>query len=603
VSRAQLSRLGYGGLLAVAAMLPFEFTQHPFLQTPLLTITNLKLVLYIVAVLAAASLLRSGRSRASDATCRHSIRALRLPLSLLVAVLLCSLLSSALAAGPAARNNSLKWTFDILIGGLLWLVIPLWLAPARERRTALLLQTAVAAACLAAGVGILEIVLGAGHAPNLSWFKPKPTLAGSFLRLSGTFEYANIAAMYLELALPLAVAGLGIAVRHGRLRPPSVLTWLAVVVLLFEGILLTFSRGALLGVTASLVVSAVLAYRNRGRLALTGRQCRLLVAAAALSIGCGGITLTATPLALLRFTSPSDQQWYQASYTSPVPSTLLVCQRLALPVTIANESPFVWQPSGTNVYNLGYHWLYPSGKVAVFENPRTRLPAAVRPGGTVQVLARIQAPPRAGRYLLVWDMVQENVTWFSLKSAAYVGHLVLVGGAASQGQACTSQAPGTRSGKLAGPAELPRTFSQPSRTQLWLAALRMLKTHPLLGVGPDNYRLRYGAYMQPPLASWDTRILANELYLEVGADLGLLGGGLFFGFLLAVWWPMIAALWLRRGPPPTLWHLGLVAAFAAFLGHGLVDDFLDSHAITLFVWLLCGLATTTSDGLLPGGKA
>lgn len=131
----------------------------------------------------------------------------------------------------------------------------------------------------------------------------------------------------------------------------------------------------------------------------------------------------------------------------------------------------------------------------------------------------------------------------------------------------------------------------------------MLKTHPLLGVGPDNYRLLYGAYMKPPLASWDTRILANELYLEVGADLGVLGGGFFFGFLIAVWWPVIAALWLRRGSPPTLWHLGLVAAFAAFLGHGLVDDFLDSHAITLLVWLLCGLATTMRAGLVPAESA
>lgn len=432
LSSAQLSRVGCGGLVALAAVLPFEFTQHPFLQTSLLTITNVKLVLYIVAGLAVTSLAWSERIGTRVATFQQSFRAVRLPLCLLTALLICSLLSSALASGPAARSNSLKWTFDTFIGGLLWLVIPRWLAPARERRSVIIFQTVVVGAAMAAGVGILEFMLGTNHAPDLSWFKPKPTLAGSFLRLSGTFEYANIAAMYLELALPFAVAGLGVAARGHSPHWPTVLRWLAVVVLLFEGILLTFSRGALLGVAAALAVSALLAYRNRGRLVLTQRQCSLLLAAITLSVVCGGITLVTTPLALLRFTSPSDQQWYQARYTSHVPSTMLACQRLALPVTIANKSPFVWQPSGTNVYNLGYHWLYPSGKVAEFENPRTRLPAAVRPGSSVRVLAHIQAPPRSGRYLLVWDMVQENVTWFSLKSAAYIGHSVLVRGATAR---------------------------------------------------------------------------------------------------------------------------------------------------------------------------
>jgi O-antigen ligase len=189
-------------------------------------------------------------------------------------------------------------------------------------------------------------------------------------------------------------------------------------------------------------------------------------------------------------------------------------------------------------------------------------------------------------------MVQENVTWFSLKAAAYTGYPVLVVGRSRAGAACAGPPPAPPGTPRGGPAQLPRTFSQPARTQLWAAALRMLRARPLLGIGPDGFRLRYGIYMRPPLTTWDTRILANQLFLEIFADLGLLGGALFFGFLAAVWWPLIVALWTRRDPLPSVWQIGLIAAFAALLGHGLVDYLLDAHAIFLLLWLLCGLAST-----------
>ncbi|HWE61033.1 MAG TPA: O-antigen ligase family protein, partial [Chloroflexota bacterium] len=290
-------------------------------------------------------------------------------------------------------------------------------------------------------------------------------------------------------------------------------------------------------------------------------------------------------------------------YVSRVPATMLACQQLTVPVTVENHSPFLWQSQGPDLYNLGYHWLYASGKVAIFENPRSRLQGTVPPGAAQTVPAHIQAPPRAGRYLLVWDMVQENVTWFSLKRAAYVGLPVLVRqGPSPRGAVCAGHARrAVAHGD--GPAELPRSFSQPGRTQLWAAALRMLATHPLLGVGPDGYRFRYGAYMRPPLATWDTRILANQLFLELFADLGLLGGGLFLAFLCAVWWPLVVALWTRRRSTVILWQITLLAALAAFLGHGLVDYLLESHAIFLLLWLICGLASATYlRPTLPGPR-
>src|SRR5260370_41528436 len=56
------------------------------------------------------------------------------------------------------------------------------------------------------------------------------------------------------------------------------------------------------------------------------------------------------------------------------------------------------------------------------------------------------------------------------------------------------------------------------RLELWGAALRLIQTRPLLGVGPDNFRHLDGAPLG--LGAWDERVQANNLYLEVLAGAG-----------------------------------------------------------------------------------
>ena len=61
---------------------------------------------------------------------------------------------------------------------------------------------------------------------------------------------------------------------------------------------------------------------------------------------------------------------------------------------------------------------------------------------------------------------------------------------------------------------------------LWQAAGRMLMAHPVLGVGPDNFRLLYGGYAG--IANPDPRVHTNNMYLEA-----LIGGGLVAGAAFA----------------------------------------------------------------------
>ena len=613
-----LHRAGYWAVIVLALSLPFEATQRPVIHTTHLTVTNLKIVLYLVVALAGASLARPfldlGRAilaRTHDPN--NYLYRQRAVLTVFASLLMASVVSSLLSHHV---EQGLKWTVDLAMGGLLWLAMPMWLAEGTDQKIRRIGLALVAGAVIAALVGFLELILGARFDESLVWFKAKPTTAGSFLRLSGTFLYANVAAMYFELALPFAlVAMVGSLDRRGvtRTRVPdtpaastqtvprtSPQRWVAVLVgllaidVLLSALLLTYTRGAWLGLFVGLVVMALATRRTRWF--RTTRHIRWWGLAVAANVALVVISVVASSGALvtLRLTSQSDQDWYRAAYTSAVSPRMTADQTKRWSVTVKNIGPLTWNASGLHPFQLSYHWLFASKKMAEFDGTRTGLASSVAPGGTQTVLARVRTPCAPGHYLLVWDMVQDGVTWFSLKSATYRTIPVLVGesqrakpGVGAGPRACP---PITVRDRLQ-PTFLPTTVSEPPRQRLWPAALAMVRAHPLFGVGPDGYRLSYGAFTTPRLSSWDTRILANNLMLELSADLGLVGGGLFLAFLLVVAWPVILGVW--RGQGLTWWELALAGALAAFLGHGLVDYILKADAIFILFWLLCGLAATS----------
>jgi len=639
---ASLRRLGYLGLIVLALALPFELTQRPIVQTGFVVITNLKLILYAEVALAAISLLwvltqsmrlplshvraelgnllpeavgtvapslsASGASRRRTGTEPQSLPVMVADDSgvvhvwgrgqggatlLFVALLIICIISSLLGIHP---RDGLKWTLDLLAGGLLWLAVPLWLSDDPERKADHIVRAIVLGAVIAGLVGLVEVSLGQRFAEGLSWFKAKPSMAGPYLRLSGTFEYANIAALYFELALAFAVAGLVTGLSEARVRWSA--GWAAGIVVLLAALLLTYSRGALLGLAVAAVAMLVATRRSHPLGGIRRHWRWTLGIAAGVTVIVGTIALSTSTPALLRLTTQSDQEWYRAAYAGAFPSSIIQAapegwpagRVLTVPVRVTNRGPLTWSSAGTFRYDLSYHWLYPSRRVALFSGMRSPLPSNVPPGATETVVARVRAPTRPGRYLLVWDMVQEGVAWFSLKSGQYTTVPVRVLG------------PPVRTALVDhGPAVLPTSPPEPSRGQLWSVAARMIAARPLFGVGPDGYRLSYGAFTRPRLSHWDTRIFANSLPLEMLADLGLVGGGLYLAFLAAVAWPFLPALY--RGVDAPL-QIGLIGAGAAFLGHGVVDYILGSHAIFVLSWLLCGLiaASLTAHPAVDAGE-
>jgi O-antigen ligase len=126
------------------------------------------------------------------------------------------------------------------------------------------------------------------------------------------------------------------------------------------------------------------------------------------------------------------------------------------------------------------------------------------------------------------------------------------------------------------------------RLRLWQSAWAMLRDHPWLGVGLDNflyqYRTRYilpDAWQEPNLSH------PHNILLDFGTRLGLGGIAILLWMQLAFW--RIAARLYRRlavGEGRAL-VLGLMASMVATLAHGLVDHsfFLVDLAFIFFLTL------------------
>jgi hypothetical protein len=575
----------------LALLLPFDLRYHPLFQHGLIIVTNLSVLLYAVAALAVMTLchpfmafVRTLATRTSDPT--NYFYRQRVPLALFGALLLSSLISSLL---PVEKDAGLTWTLDLLAGGLLWLTIPVWLAHETEAQVRRMGMALVTGAVIAAFVGFGEFLFGSGFEHRLAWFKATPTKMGPDLRLSSTFSHANLAAMCFELALPFAIAGLASALVQSAKRWTSVVAWLMAIDVLLSALLLTYSRGGLIGLLVGSTAMAVATRRNWHLTHLLRRRWWVLGLTVGLGLVIGSFALSSSSVEALRFSSLNDWDWYRATYSSALPATMRAGEHIRVPVTVANLGPLTWSGAGAHPYHVSYHWLDASGRVAVFEGARTNLSADVPPGHRQMVVADVQAPSKAGRYLFVWDVVQENVTWFSLRTAQYKALPVRVmDRSPDNGTQVAIKPPDP-----ADPTTLP-TAPPADREHIWRVALQMIEAHPLFGTGPHGFRLNYATFAQPrwTIDAAHSPGHAHNVVLEILADLGLVGGGLFTAWFIAVWWPLFVSV--RQGCMLSSWHVALVGAVATMLGHGLVDYTLQSLSLLILFMLLSGLAVTVA---------
>lgn len=536
-------------LAALMLLLPFE----PL--APLARVFGLQL-----SHLEVAAFVLLGASAAGIVSRRPS---LRIPLAApLVFFLVAFLVSAGFAEGSLLLPLKFSGRMAAAVVAFLVASSALSLAP----RFSLLFSSLSLAGALTAALALLEAGPWSFDETLVAPFREHAFEVGGRTRAAATFAYPNTAGGFLVLAL---APTLYFALRE-RSRAIAGLAACGIV----AAILLTYSRGALLGAAAS---SVTLWWLVRSRPLLRLEAGLLLIAAAFFAF---------EPSFRWRASSEGDRSWYQARIEPRFTTLELEPRELAKTgVRVSNLGKLTWGSKRNKPFHLSYRWFRLSRDSVVqplaLEGERTRLDDPLKPGETLDVVATVRAPEEPGGYVLIWDMVHEHTTWFSDKVGLGVPVNVVVGGVA----AAVRNAPDDIRRDIAE-----RSW-RPGRAELWGIALSLFRAHPLLGVGPDNFRWLYGPVSGH--AVWDTRVFSNSLYLELLATVGLAG---FAAFVLLI---VKALAGLRRRAatgPFALEASTLAASLVGFLVHGLFDYLLAFTPIYLAVFILLGASSAVIRG-------
>jgi hypothetical protein len=539
---------------AALAVAPFE-QLDPVLVLPGQSLTNVEVVL---AAGFAAWLLARAATRD-----RFWRQPLARPLVLVLGALL---LASILA--PDDRAHAFKTTGRFAAGAMVALVAAD--AASTPARAAVVLGAGVASATVVAVVAGLE----ARQEPEvLRWltrFRPGIHVAGGDIRAGGTLQYPTIASMYLELAFAFGLGLLAFAVGRRWTRTAAAL--FVASSLVAEAIALTLTRAGLLAL--GLALGTVLAglVRRHGWDARARAVTVLGLVVAVL------VTVTWSARgSWLRLTTESTAGWYLAEYAVPPALAMRPGETRRVDVRVRNAGRITWRSRTDDPFGLSYHWLASGGDdVVEFDGLRTEFPHPVPPGAWASVAAWVRAPAHPGRYRLAWDVVQEHRLWFSTEGAPLAFTEVEVAGA-----------PSTTAPPVLRGAAFPPPKTPVGRLALWRAALAMLAERPLTGVGPDNFRFRYGPYAG--VARPDPRLHSNNMYLEILAGAGLVGGLAWVGLLWPIGRRLFAATCASADAGLAL-RLGIGAALIVTLAHGLVDSFFTFTPTSVAIWTAIGLA-------------
>ena len=110
------------------------------------------------------------------------------------------------------------------------------------------------------------------------------------------------------------------------------------------------------------------------------------------------------------FIAVADGELQATWLLAQAPPLMVLGEERLAPVVVRNDGAATWDPA--EGYALAYHWVDLSGQPVVWDGLRTPLLAPVAPGETLELVATLRSPDEPGEYLLVWDMLQEGVTWF-----------------------------------------------------------------------------------------------------------------------------------------------------------------------------------------------
>ena len=549
----------FAGVALLTLAAPFELTE-PLVRLPHQSISSLE----------TAVLLAFGAWAAAIAVSRR-LPDWRTPLTLPWIALLVAMFIASIAS-PVSRVNALHMTGRLAAAfGIYLLTVN---GVTTRARLSIVLSLAVVIGVVVSLLAILEY-LGVG--PVLTWlkaFRPSVATVGAQVRAGGPLQYPTIASMYLEVVFALGL-GLLLAEIDARRAGRAAAVCLALVVI-GEGVTVTFTRAGMITMAASLAFVGATRAASRGADAGTR-----VVAALAVVIAALFASSRSAQSMWLRLTTEGQESWYRATIDAPASIDLPTGQNAIVPITVTNTGRLEWDSRAEPPILVSYHWLQADGdRFVTFDGARTLLPSRIEPKGSARVDVRVRPPRQPGRYRLEWDLVQEGRLWFSTEpGAAHVISRATISGDEADAPALPTMAP-------------PKVTLRPGRLTLWRAAARMVEAHPLVGVGPDNFRLAYGPYAG--VVSADPRMHSNNMYLEMVAGGGVLVGAAFAWLLWSAARAVAASMRVTSSGAAAA---GIVAAALAIAVHATVDSFLSFAPTYVLFSLTLGCASACARGV------
>lgn len=135
--------------------------------------------------------------------------------------------------------------------------------------------------------------------------------------------------------------------------------------------------------------------------------------------------------------------------------------------------------------------------------------------------------------------------------------------------------------------------SNADRISLWKVALKMIKDHPILGVGNGNYISLYDSYVKkyPELRySNFVHFPSHNSYLKVASELGLVGISVFVFILICSLKKIIHVIKYYNDPYFQKFYIGFLASTIAFYFMNISDNLFFFPKTTCYFWIFIAIA-------------
>jgi len=132
-----------------------------------------------------------------------------------------------------------------------------------------------------------------------------------------------------------------------------------------------------------------------------------------------------------------------------------------------------------------------------------------------------------------------------------------------------------------------------SRMYLWEIAKRMIKDHPLFGVGNGNYVSLYDKYtdIYPQFKFYGyTRFPCHNSYLKIESELGIIGGISFIGILISALIQVKKFISTTQDEFYKFFYTGFLASMISFYAMNLSDNLFFVPKTTSYFWILLAIS-------------